>query len=226
VHVIIPALDEELALPGVLAALPQQLVETVTVVDNGSSDDTAGIAARWGARVVREPCRGYGAACLAGIEASRAARDDDVIVFLDADGSTDPGELDRLLDPILTGAADFVMGSRTLTRAAAAAIPPHARAGNALAVRLIALVTGSRFTDLGPFRALRLGALRSLRLRDRDFGWNVEMQMRAVHVGLVWREVAVACRPRAAGRSKISGTALGSVRAGCKMLWTVARHAG
>jgi hypothetical protein len=226
VHVVIPALDEEAALPVVLAALPAGRVTSVVVVDNGSRDGTAAVARRAGARVVSEPRRGYGSACLAGIAALAACPDQDVVVFLDGDGSTDASELGTLIAPILSGEAELVLGSRVHAAGSAARVPAHARAGNALAVWLIARLTGARFTDLGPFRALRLGTLRSLGLADRDFGWNIEMQLRAVRAGVRWREVAVYHHPRAAGTSKISGTVVGSVRAGCKILWTVARHAG
>lgn len=225
-HVIIPALDEEAALPGVLAAIPAAYAAGVVVVDNGSRDETAMVARRWGARVVSEPRRGYGAACLAGIAALDGAPDGDIIVFLDGDGSTDASELGALVAPIDAGVAELVVGSRTLAAASAAHVPAHARAGNALAVWLVGRVTGARFSDLGPFRALRLGTLRALALSDRDFGWNIEMQIRAVRAGVRWREIEVRHRPRAAGTSKISGTIRGSVHAGWKILWTVARHAG
>jgi glycosyltransferase involved in cell wall biosynthesis len=226
VHVIIPALNEEAALPGVLAEIPGRGVVNVVVVDNGSRDDTAGVARRWGAQVVSEPARGYGAACLAGIAALAECPADDIVVFLDADGSTDASELEALVAPIRRGVAELVVGSRTLAAASAAHVPAHARAGNALAVRLVGWLTGTHFSDLGPFRALRLGTLRGLALTDRDFGWNIEMQIRAVRAGVRWQEIAVRHRPRAAGESKISGTVIGSVRAGWKILWTVARHAG
>jgi glycosyltransferase involved in cell wall biosynthesis len=225
VHIVIPALNEEAALPAVLAAIPASLAARVIVVDNGSTDRTAAVARAAGAEVVREDRRGYGSACLAGIAALGAMPGSDVIVFLDADGSTDAAELGRLVAPILDGTAELVLGSRTMSAASAAHVPAHARAGNALAVALVRLVTGARFTDLGPFRALRLGTLRRLALADRDFGWNIEMQIRAVRAGVPWREVAVRHSARAAGESKISGTIVGSVHAGCKILWTVARHA-
>jgi glycosyltransferase involved in cell wall biosynthesis len=225
VHVVIPALDEEAALPAVLAAIPRPLAARVIVVDNGSRDGTARVAREAGAEVVAEPRRGYGSACLAGIAALAGMPDGDIIVFLDADGSTDPAELRALVAPIQAGAAEFTVGCRTAA-AAAVNVPVHARLGNALTLWLVGLVTGVRYSDLGPFRALRLGALRGLALTDRDFGWNVEMQIRAARAGLTSRDVPVRNHPRAAGRSKISGSVIGSVRAGWKILWTVARHAG
>lgn len=227
-HVIIPALNEEEALPGVLAALPTRIADAavrVLVVDNGSTDRTAASALASGARVVREGRRGYGSACLAGIAALSAHPEDDVVVFLDADGSDDPRALGTIVAPVLDGEAELVLGSRTIGDREAGALPAHARAGNALAVALIRMLTGARYTDLGPFRAIRAGALRGLGMSDPDFGWTVEMQMRASRAGLVTREVAVAYRRRRGGRSKVSGSAWGSVRAGYKILRTIARHA-
>jgi glycosyltransferase involved in cell wall biosynthesis len=218
-----PALDEERALPSVLQALPQTLVDEVIVVDNGSRDGTARVAAEHGARVVREDRRGYGSACLAGMAALNEPRDRDVIVFLDADGSDDPSVLNRLLEPILRGEADMVIGSRVRGERERGALTPHARFGNALAVTLIRILTGVRYTDLGPFRALTWKALRTLGMRDRDYGWTVEMQLRAARAGLRATEVPVPYRRRI-GQSKISGTVVGSIRAGTKILWTVAKH--
>jgi glycosyltransferase involved in cell wall biosynthesis len=222
VHVILPALDEEQALPQVLRALPAWA--RAIVVDNGSQDGTAHVAREAGARVVHEPRRGYGAACLAGIAALPPAVAKEIVVFLDADGSDDPRVLAELIEPLRSGRADLVIGSRELGKREAGALPGHARAGNALAVFLIRLLTGVRYTDLGPFRAIRRDVLESLGMRDRDYGWTVEMQMRAARRGVRIEEVAVPYRRRI-GRSKISGTVWGSLRAGMKILYTVARHA-
>jgi glycosyltransferase involved in cell wall biosynthesis len=220
VAVVIPALDEEQAIGLVLRELPP-LAESVVVVDNGSRDRTAEVARANGARVVEEPRRGYGQACLAGIAAVPEA---DVIAFLDADRSDHPDQLPRLLEPILAGQADLVIGSRSLGRRAPGAHPWHAVAGTRLCVALMNLLAGTRATDLGPFRAIRADALRRLGMRDRDFGWTVEMQVKAARAGLRVREVAVDYRPRV-GRSKISGTFSGTLRAGVKILLTILRHA-
>jgi glycosyltransferase involved in cell wall biosynthesis len=222
-HLIIPALDEEAALPLLLARLPPTHVARVIVVDNGSRDGTAAVAQAGGAEVVHEPRRGYGAACQAGLRRLSAEPDHAIVAFVDADGSSDPAELPDLLAPLAAGQADFVIGSRVL--GTGSAVPIHARFGNALAVRLIALRTGQRFTDLGPLRAARLGTMRRLLLRDLDYGWNVEMQMRVARLGVRWTEVPVQHRDRSAGASKISGRVTASVLAGIKILWTVLRHA-
>ena len=213
IAIIIPALDEEPAIAAVLRDLPGWIDEVI-VVDNGSRDRTAEVALRCGARVISEPLRGYGRACQAGIAALGAA---DVVVFLDGDFSDRPREVADLVDPIVAGAADLVLGSRVLGAAEAGSLLPHQRFGNALACGLIARLWDVRFTDLGPFRALRCDALRILGLRDTGYGWTVEMQVKAVQHGLVIREVPVSYRRRI-GRSKISGTLKGTLGAGVKIL--------
>ena len=222
VAVVIPALDEALALPGVLAAIPRSSVDQVVVVDNGSSDGTAEVARANGAMVVTEPRRGYGAACLRGLAALRE-RPPRVVVFLDGDGSDDPSELPRLTEPILAGRADLVIGSRVLGQAEPGSLTAVQRFGNALATRLLGLGFGALYTDLGPFRAIGWEALERLALRDRDYGWTVEMQARAALAGLRSLEVPVRYRLRSAGRSKISGTLRGGLAAGAKILTTLAR---
>lgn len=217
VTVVIPALNEEDSLPLVLAAIPSEIVDEVIVVDNGSTDKTAEVARQGGARVVREDERGYGAACLAGLAAIERT---DVVVFLDGDFADDPGELGRVVAPILDGEADMVIGSRVLGAREPGALLPHARFGNWLAVSLIRLFWGQRFTDLGPFRAVRSSSLEGLNMRDRSFGWTVEMQIEAARQGLRCREVPVSYRRRV-GVSKISGTVRGTVMAGSIILWTV-----
>jgi len=222
VAVLIPALDEEASLPAVLAAIPPSLVRQVIVVDNGSSDRTPEVARRAGATVVHEPRRGYGAACLAGIVALRA-QTPDVVVFLDADGSADPVELPRLVEPIASGRAELVIGSRVTGAAEKGDLTTVQRFGNDLATNLLLACFGVRFTDLGPFRAIRWTALERLGMRDRDFGWTVEMQARAARLRVPTSEVPVASRRRRGGRSKISGTVGGATAAGIKILWTIAR---
>ena len=225
VDVVVPALDEERSLPKVLRDLPSGLVREVVVVDNGSSDGTAEVARSAGATVIREPRKGYGSACLAGLAHLGAGpRPPDVVVFLDADYSDHPDELPRLLEPIRDEGADLVIGSRTLGRREPGALLPQARFGNAIAGCLVRLLYGVRFTDLGPFRAVRWPALDRLEMEDRDFGWTVEMQVKAARLGMTIREVPVSYRRRI-GRSKISGTLAGGLRAGWKILYTIARHA-
>ncbi|HLU47982.1 MAG TPA: glycosyltransferase family 2 protein [Planctomycetota bacterium] len=220
VAVIIPAFNEEEALPRVLSDLPRAGVETVIVVDNASTDRTAEVATAHGARVVREERRGYGSACLRGI--ASLPKDIDVVAFLDADHSDHPEELPRVLEPILTRQADLVIGSRVRGERERGALLPQARFGNWLATRLIRLFWGQRYTDLGPFRAIRREALERIDMQDRDFGWTVEMQVRAIQEGLRIEEVPVSYRRRI-GKSKITGTIRGTIRAGIKILWTIGR---
>lgn len=222
---MIPALNEEQSLPLVLAALPP--VGAVIVVDNGSADRTGERAREAGAELVVEPRRGYGSACLAGIARARELGFDQnpaaVLVILDADFSDHPDELPLLVDPVLAGRADLVLGDRT-RKAEPGAILPHQRFGNGLATFLIGRVTGHRYRDMGPFRAIRLQALIALDMRDTNYGWNVEMQMKAVRAGLRVLEVPVGYRKRV-GESKISGTIRGSARAGVKIIRAVRTYA-
>jgi glycosyltransferase involved in cell wall biosynthesis len=192
------------------------------VADNGSTDDTAEVARAAGALVVTEPRRGYGAACLAAI-AARRADPPDVVAFVDADHSDDPRELALVLAPVLEGRADLCVGSRTLGASEPGAFTPVQAFGNRLAPALLRALWGVRVTDLGPFRAIRWSALESLHMRDRDYGWTVEMQARALAAGLRYAEVPVAYRRRRLGRSKVSGTVRGVWGAGTKILWTIAR---
>ena len=225
VVVLIPALDEEASLAGVLPAIPNAgpgwRLRNAVVVDNGSRDRTAEAARNAGATVVTEPRRGYGAACLAGLAHLRE-RPPDVVVFLDADQSDDPRELPTLLDPIAAGEADLVIGSRALGEREPGSLTPVQAFGNRIAAALLRLLFGLQATDLGPFRAIRWPALEALGMRDRDFGWTVEMQARAARAGLHVTEIPVRYRRRL-GRSKISGTVRGALGTGWKILVTIAR---
>jgi glycosyltransferase involved in cell wall biosynthesis len=219
--VIIPAYNEEAALPSVLSDVPDSLVDEVIVVDNASEDGTARVARQGGARVVRENRRGYGSACLAGLVAARALSPE-IILFLDADHSDHPEQIERLLEPIRSGGYDLVIGSRILGRREPGALLPQARVGNFVAVALIRWLYGFRYTDLGPFRAIRWSALERIGMRDRGFGWTVEMQVRAIQEGLAILEVPVSYRRRV-GTSKITGTLRGTLGAGIGILGTIAR---
>lgn len=220
IGLVIPALDEAASIGLVVRSVPPW-VDRVVVADNGSSDQTAEVAAAAGAQVVREPRRGYGSACLAGAE---AVRDCDVVVFADADGSDDLAEMNRVVAPILTGHAALVIGSRVRGRAEKGALTPQQRFGNALACLLIRLRWRVRFTDLGPFRAVTRQALDRLAMADPDYGWTVEMQVKAAQSSMAVVEVPVSYRRRI-GRSKISGTVRGVLAAGAKILWVIARSA-
>lgn len=220
ISVLIPALNERESIGRVLGDLPGDLIHEVVVVDNGSTDGTGEIAVRHGARVIREERRGYGRACLTGLDAIGAT---DVVVFLDADYSDDPTELPLVVAPILEGRADMVIGSRVLGERERGALLPQARFGNFLSVFLIETLCGETFTDLGPFRAIRRDALDRIEMADEDFGWTVEMQVKAARAGLRSVEVPVRYRRRI-GQSKISGTLMGSIRAGEKILRTIWRY--
>ena len=191
------------------------------MVDTASTDGTPEIAAGMGARVVSEPRRGYGRACLAGIAALSPAVD--TVLFMDADASDRPEDLPRLLAPLIEDGAELVIGARSLD-VEPGALTPQQRFGNALACRLIRLVWGIGYTDLGPFRVIRRAALERLQMRDETWGWTVEMQVRAARLGLRVREVPVGYRRRI-GHSKISGTLMGTIKAGWKILWVIAAEA-
>lgn len=221
VALIMPARNEALALPGVLKNVPS-LVDRVIVVDNGSTDSTARVAKEHGREVVAEPRLGYGRACLAGLA---ALRDDPphMVAFADADGSDDVSRLLDLLDPISTGRVDMALGRRVAEDATA--LGCHQRFGNWLATRLIYLVWRHDYADLGPMRAISWPALRMLEMSDPDYGWTVEMQVKAVKLGLRVTELPMPYYRRVAGRSKVSGTLTGSLRAGVKILWIIGREA-
>lgn len=220
VSVIIPTHNEAQAIGRVLADLPPNLVTEVIVVDSNSTDRTAEIAARMGARVIQEPRRGYGQACLTGLA---AAETPDVVVFLDGDYSDRPSELPILLAPITDGRADITLGSRLRERRSAGAMPWHQVLGNRVAARLIRLLYGLQVTDLGPFRAGRADVLRSLALEETTYGWAVEMILKGAMAGFRVVEVPVSYYPRI-GKSKISGTVKGTLGAGWFILSLIVRY--
>lgn len=224
VALLMPALNEEEALPAVLEVVPGWVDRTV-VVDNGSTDGTADVARAAGAEVVGEARRGYGAACLAGIRhLEHGGRRPAILVFMDADGSDDPGDMERLVEPIGRGSADLVLGVRRGAAGEVGTLLPHARLGNRIVLTLTRLLFGRPFRDLPPFRAIRFSSLLGLEMDDRDWGWTLQMQIRAVRSGLGIEEVEVAHRRRTEGVSKISGSLSTSLRVGAKMFWTLARE--
>ncbi|MFQ5429677.1 MAG: glycosyltransferase family 2 protein [Phycisphaerae bacterium] len=221
VAAILPALNEAESLRRLLPDLARFRLGQVIVGDNGSTDETARIARSHGSDVVHEPRRGYGAACWA---AMRKLRDDiQVVLFLDADSSDDLSRLPDLVDPILDDQADLVIATRDAPTVEEGALSPQQQFGNWLAVRLMRWRWGYRYRDLGPFRAIRRQALDRIQMRDRAFGWTVEMQIRALQEQLRIRQVSVHYRRRI-GRSKIGGTLVGSAKAGYWILRTIARH--
>lgn len=219
---MIPALDEAASIPAVLADLDRLQGLRVVVIDNGSTDGTGEVARSLGVEVVREERRGYGTAVLAGMRLL-APDPPEVVVILDADHADDPGRIPDLVGPILEGRYDLVLTDRTLTA------EPHALTtvqvvGNRFAVYLIGLQTGRHYRDMGPFRAIRWSSLVALGMQDPTWGWNVEMQMKAVHHGLRVLELPLPYRRRRAGRSKISGSLRGALRAGARILQAVHRY--
>lgn len=222
IDILIPARNEEEALPLLLDEIDRSQVRTILVVDNGSSDRTAELARAHGCSVVSCDIPGYGLACLTGLAHLR--RDPpDIVVFLDGDRSDHPRYLQELCQPIRDNRADMVLGSRTLGRAEQGSLTLTQRFGNALATRLMRLFWGARFSDLGPFRAVRWSSLEQLAMADRNFGWTIEMQIKATLHQLRILEIPVDYRNRV-GTSKISGTLSGCVKAGSKILYTIFRY--
>lgn len=218
---IVPALNEEDVIGTMLSRLPPGLFDVVIVADNGSTDRTAEISRAHGAVVVSEPKRGYGAACLKAMDALPV--EVEIVVFLQADASEDAGEARLLLAPIANGRADLVIGSRVLGQAEPGALLAHQEFGNTVACTLIRWIYGVRYTDLGPFRAIRATSLRQLEMRDRNYGWTVEMQVRAIQHHLRIEEVPVSYKKRVAGENKVSGNWKASLQAGFKIVTTILR---
>ena len=222
IDVLIPAFNEEATIGRVVAAIPKNWVRQVIVVDNASNDQTARIASESGAIVVFQPKKGYGNACLKGIEfLKNEAVPPEIVVFLDADFADDPTELPLVVAPILEGKAEMVIGSRSLKKMEKGAMTFPQKFGNWLAPALIRLFWGVRFTDLGPFRAIVFERLLALKMEDKNFGWTVEMQVKAAKMQLKSTEIAVSYRKRGGGKSKVSGTIRGTVLASYKILWTI-----
>lgn len=220
ISVILPAYNEEASIGLVLNDLPRDTLHEIIVVDNNSTDNTAQAARKHGVKVVQEKRQGYGSACLKGIS---ELNDPDIVVFLDADYSDFPEEIVQLIEPIVDDKMDFVLGSRMILPESRKALLPQARFGNKLAVYLIQLFFGHRFTDLGPFRAIRYDSLKAMDMRDKDFGWTVEMQIKAVKHRLRIQEIPVHYRERV-GISKITGTVSGTIKAGSKIIYTILKY--
>ena len=220
IAVIIPALNEEETIADVVRGIPPALVDQVIVVDNGSSDATAERARQAGARVITEHRRGYGGACRAGVLATPQS---DILVFFDGDGSDCPELMNRLLEPILAGTHDFVIGSRLRGRREAGSMNRAQVWAGRMAGVLLKLVYGITYSDMCPFRAIRYGALQHLGMQEETYGWNLEMQMRAARAKLRILEVPVDHRRRAGGRSKVSGNLAGTIRAAARILLTFVR---
>lgn len=223
IDVVIPAYNEEESVPLVVKAIPD-VVNEIVVVNNNSTDRTAENARNAGAVVIDQPEQGYGNACLKGIAYLRSRdRHPDIIVFLDADYSDHPEELSDLIKPILEEDIDMVIGSRALGNREDGSMMPQQRFGNWLATRMIRLFYGKKFTDLGPFRALKFDKLVAMNMQDRTYGWTVEMQVKAVKMGYSYTEVPVSYRKRI-GVSKITGTIKGTVLAGYKIITTIIKY--
>jgi len=222
--VIIPALNEEASIPKVLGDIPSDWIAEVVVVDNGSKDNTAKNAREAGATVLSEPRRGYGSACLAGIEYLKNLPEPPaIVVFLDADYSDFPDQIPEVVGPILNHDMDMVIGSRALGKRAKGSMTIPQVFGNKLATTLLKWIYGADFTDLGPFRAIRFSTLLQLNMIDTNYGWTVEMQVKAAKQKIKFTEVPVNYRERI-GISKVSGTVKGVFMAGYKIIWTIFKY--
>jgi glycosyltransferase involved in cell wall biosynthesis len=219
--VVIPALNEVESIGPLVSAMPWHLIAECVVVDNGSTDETARAAASAGARVVVEPQRGYGRACMTGASSVDAATD--IIVFMDGDGSDVPAELPRLIDPIIAGEQDFVIGSRLRGERAAGSMNFAQVFASRLFGLLLRIIYGVRYTDMGPFRAITRVSFEELGMTERTYGWNLEMQIRVVQQGLRVLEVPTSCRRRTGGVSKVSGSLQASMKAAMRIFAVLVR---
>lgn len=221
IDVIIPVYNEADSISKVIAEIPAHLVRHIIVCNNGSTDDTADLALKAGAKVVHQPIKGYGNACLKGMEyVSTLEILPDIIVFVDGDYSDYPEEMPLFIEPILKNEVDMVIGSRALGSMESGAMMPQQIFGNWLATTLIKFIYNYEFTDLGPFRSIRYDKLMSMEMADKTFGWTVEMQVKAAKMNMKTMEVPVRYRKRI-GKSKVSGTVKGTILAGHKILWTI-----
>lgn len=222
---LIPALNEEDAIGPLLRAITPGTFRDMVVVDNGSTDGTAARAEEAGATVLHEPRRGYGSACLTGLSHVLSLDPEPLgVVFLDADHPEHLVALEELLAPIRTGEADLILGARVSAEGARGNLRSHARMGNTVVLSVARFLFGMKHRDLGPFRAVRTSCLETIRMDDGDWGWTLQMQIRAVRAGCMVREIDVPHAPREKGRSKISGSLKMSVRVGGKMFYTLMRE--
>ncbi len=225
VAIVIPALNEEAALPPLLAEIPPDIADFILVVDNGSTDDTTQAAKGAGSTVISEPVRGYGRACASGFRAAQQLGAD-ILVFMDGDGSDDPADLPMMLAPIFQRCADFVIGSRISGRAERGAILAQARLGNWLVSSMIRMLYGARIYDIGSFRAIRTSVLEELQMREMTYGWPVEMVVKAARANYRILELPIHYRKRSHGQSKVAGTITGSIKAAYYMVRTTLRYVG
>ncbi|WP_421764401.1 glycosyltransferase family 2 protein [Ekhidna sp.] len=224
IRVIIPAFNEQNAVGLVIDEIPKEWVSEIIVVDNGSTDDTFEQAKSRGATVLKEPKRGYGNACLKGMShIASSTTKPDILVFLDGDHSDYPEQLVDLIKPIIDDHADLVIGSRALGQKERGSMTPQQVFGNWLATTLIKLFYKKRYTDLGPFRAVRYDSLMKIRMQDQTYGWTVEMQLKAAKLNLRTKDVPVNYRQRI-GVSKVSGTIKGTLGAGYKIIYTIFKY--
>lgn len=222
INVVIPAFNEEQSIGKVVEAIPKDWIQKVIVVNNNSSDKTQEVAERFGAKVLLEKRKGYGYACLTGIEEAKRSGAD-IIVFLDGDFSDYPEEIPKVVGPIIDQNMDMVIGSRALGKREKGSMTPQQVFGNWLATRLMKIFYGARFTDLGPFRAIKIEALEKLQMADKTYGWTIEMQIKAAKQNMNFCEVPVRYKKRI-GVSKVSGTVKGTVLAGIKITFAVFKY--